>query len=208
MERLDDSLKDISEIRSMMERSSKFLSLSGLSGVSAGCVALAGAAVAQWYNLRVLGEFQLHGLEEARNAGVQTFFVIDAGIVFVVALGLAILFSTRMARRKGLPVWDGVAKQMIGDLSVPLLAGGMLCLIFMAHDLFALLPALSLVFYGVGLVSTSKYTRKEIRLLGFAEIFLGLCAALSVRQGLLLWAAGFGVLHIAYGLLMYRKYER
>jgi len=208
MERLDDSLKDISEIRSMMERSSKFLSLSGLSGVSAGIVALAGAGLAQWYQLQVMGEIPLGGLEQVRNASVQTFFVIDAGLVFVVAVGLAILFSIRMARRKGLPVWNSVAKRVIRELSIPLLAGAGMCLIFMAHGLFALVPSLSLVFYGVALVNTSNFTLKELRLLGIAEIVLGLAAAFAVRYSLFFWAAGFGILHIVYGAVMYARYER
>jgi hypothetical protein len=208
MEPTNDPAKDISEIRSMMEQSGKFLSLSGLSGVSAGIVALIGAGVAQWYQLQVAGEIPLEGVEQVRSASVQTFFVVDAAIVFVIAVTLAIVFSLRMARRKALPVWNAVAKRMIVDLSLPLVTGAILCLIMMAHGLFALLPALSLIFYGVALVGASKFTVRELRAMGIAEIVLGLVAAFAVRFGLFFWAAGFGILHIVYGLVVHGRYDR
>ena len=92
MSELDEHLKDISEIRSMMERSSKVLSLSGLSGVSAGIVALGGVMFAQWVHSRVTPEEAI------------TFLVIDALVVLIVALCLAAFFSARMARKKGLAI--------------------------------------------------------------------------------------------------------
>jgi hypothetical protein len=208
MEPTNDPAKDISEIRSMMEQSGKFLSLSGLSGVSAGIVALIGAGVAQWYQIEVAGEIPLGGLDQVRNAGVQTFFVIDAAMVFVIAVTLAVVFSVRMARRKGLPVWNAVARRMITELSLPLVTGAGLCLIMMAHGLFALLPALSLIFYGVALLGASKFTVRELRALGISEIVLGLVAAFAVRFGLFFWAAGFGVVHVVYGLVVHNRYDR
>ena len=65
-----------------------------------------------------------------------------------------------------------------------------------------------LIFYGLALINSSKYTFFEIRYLGIAEIVLGLIASVFVSSGLILWAAGFGLLHIIYGIIMYYKYER
>ncbi|MES2397617.1 MAG: hypothetical protein V4549_16525 [Bacteroidota bacterium] len=66
----------------------------------------------------------------------------------------------------------------------------------------------SLLFYGLALINASKYTLNDIRYLGICEIVLGLIASLYIGYGLLFWAAGFGVLHIVYGAVMYYKYER
>ena len=196
----DDRLKDISEIRSMMERSSKFLSLSGLAGVSAGTVALLGAAAAYQ---------QLKNNENlAERNNLFSFFILDAGIVLFLALTLAIFFTTRMAKKKGLPIWSKTAKYMLTNLCVPLIVGGLFCFILWYHGLVMLIAPATLIFYGLALLNTSSYTLIEVRYLALAEILLGLLAALLLDSWLVLWAIGFGVLHIVYGTFMYMKYEK
>ena len=66
----------------------------------------------------------------------------------------------------------------------------------------------SLIFYGLALVNASKYTLTDIRYLGYCEIVLGLVNMFYIGKGLYFWAAGFGVLHIIYGAIMWCKYER
>ena len=196
----DDRLKDISEIRSMMERSSKFLSLSGLAGVSAGTVALLGAAAAYQ---------QLKNNENlAERNNLFSFFILDAGIVLFLALALAIFFTTRMAKKKGLPIWSKTTKYMLTSLCVPLIVGGLFCFILWYHGLVMLIAPATLIFYGLALLNTSSYTLIEVRYLALAEIFLGLLAALLLDSWLVLWAIGFGALHIVYGTFMYMKYEK
>ena len=208
MNDLDNRLKDISEIRSMMERASKFLSLSGLAGVGAGTVALIGAGAAEWYLLSRTGNVTMSGLNAARDGDMQSFFVIDAIAVLIAAIGLSIFFSTRMARRKGLPLWNNTAKYVVAGLMIPLAAGGAFCVILLYHDLFSLIAGATLIFYGLALLNTSKFTVKELRYLGLTEMILGLLAALLVDYAVFIWALGFGVLHIMYGTLMYYKYEK
>jgi hypothetical protein len=65
---------------------------------------------------------------------------------------------------------------------------------------------LTLIFYGLALVNASKYTLSEVRSLGIIEIVIGLFAMHFIGYGLLLWAVGFGVMHIIYGIIMHIRY--
>ena len=214
MNSVQSSLREISEIRSMMERSSKFLSLSGLSGVSAGVIALIGAALiwGQSVNGPTLYavESSLTGLVPLVDPGRTQvgFAVIVALAVLTLAVGLAMTLSIRMARRKGLPVWTKTTKFLLIDLGLPLAAGGAFTGVLIARGLFLLAPASTLVFYGLALLNASRYTVSEIRLVAITELLLGIAAAVWISYALLFWAVGFGLLHILYGLVIYWKYER
>lgn len=206
-----ESLDALKEIRTLMERSSRFISLSGLSGVSAGVFALIGAALAAWY----LGRFDRTELsyEHFRDferwgikAGV--FMTLDAAFVLIFAILSAIYFTTRKAKKKGQAIWDALTRRLILSLAVPLLAGGVFILALLYHGMVGLVAPSTLVFYGLGLVNASKYTLDDVRQLGYIEIVLGLITCFNVGYGLESWALGFGVLHIAYGTYMYYKYER
>lgn len=206
-----ESLDALKDIRTLMERSSRFISLSGLSGVSAGIFALLGAALAAWY----LGRFDQEELsyEHFRNferwgikAGV--FIALDAAFVLIFAILSAIYFTTRKAKKKGQPIWDALTRRLILSLAVPLLAGGVFILALLYHGIVGLVAPSTLVFYGLGLVNASKYTLDDVRQLGYVEIILGLITCFNIGYGLESWALGFGVLHIVYGAYMYYKYER
>ena len=200
MATIDDRLHDISEIRSLMEQSSKFLSLSGLSGVSAGIIGIVAAVVAQ----RVLATDGI----SIGGGSHAVFFFIEALVTLILALGCALYFSARMARKKGIPIWTTGTQSLLMSLFIPLSAGGVYCFILWHHGLLGQIAPTMLIFYGLALLNSSKYTLKEIRYLGLSEIGLGLIAAWWVQYGLFLWGAGFGLLHIAYGIFMYLKYEK
>jgi hypothetical protein len=206
MANIEDHLKDISEIRSLMERNSKFLSLSGLSGVSAGLCAIVGAIVAWWYLGKSLDFAHIPVMHT--QGELYTFFVLDAGLVMVSAVGLATMFSVRMARKKKLPLWTTTSKLLLVNLLMPLFAGAAFCLILMYHGDIAYIPASMLLFYGLALLNASKYTLPEMRYLALTEIVLGLACAVWLGHGLVFWAVGFGLMHIVYGAVMYFKYER
>ena len=203
MGNIEKSLEEITEIRAMMERASKFISLSGMSGISAGIVALGGAFIAHWILGGGGGEMFPH---QTFSLGVA--LVILAIAVLLLAVGFSTLFTARMARRLGVPLWDETAKSLVLALVVPLAAGGGMCLVLLSHFLFSLLPSMMLVFYGLALVSAGKYTLGEVRYLGIVEVGIGLAAGLWPEWGLVLWGIGFGVLHIVYGIAMYMKYEK
>ncbi|HTY58826.1 MAG TPA: hypothetical protein VMF59_08400 [Bacteroidota bacterium] len=208
MDDIESGLRDISAVRSMMERASKFLSLSGLSGISAGVVALAGA----WAAYRAIGEsggqLPLPGEEAAGAALPLGFLLADAVAVLVIALGCSIYFSVRMARKKGLPLWGPTTLYLLGALTIPLAAGGAFCAVLVLHGLYGLLPSVMLLFYGLALLNAGNFTFGEIRYLGIIDILLGLTAGFRPSLGLVLWAGGFGLLHIVYGVLLYTKYEK
>jgi hypothetical protein len=206
-------LDNLQEIRSLMERSSRFISLSGLSGIAAGIWALLGAAAAYMYvNASPFDGQRLYynDVSGLNKWGVDyfTFFLIDAGLVLLLAVGSGILFTTRKAKRKGLPIWDSLTRRLLINLMIPLIAGGIFCLAMYYHGIVGLIAPATLIFYGLALVNASKYTLDDVRYLGLMEIGLGLLACFWVGNGLEFWAVGFGLLHIVYGTLMYFKYER
>jgi len=200
-------LKDISEIRSMMESSSRFISLSGLSGVFAGIYALVGAYVA--YDV-LFSKYEFTGGRLLGDIGFDTalFILLDMGVVLVLALVTGIIFTTRKARKKGLKTWDKVTRTLVINLMIPLVAGGLFCVTLAYHGAIGLIAPATLIFYGLALINASKYTLHDIRYLGLSEILLGIIASFMVGYGLVFWSLGFGVLHILYGLVMYFKYEK
>ena len=203
MDDLKTHLQDISEIRSLMAKSAKFLSLSGLSGVSAGVCALIGAAAA-WNYMGGVGDYHRGSL----GSDYLNFFLLDAFLVLVGALASASFFSIRYARKKDLPIWNQTAKHMLLGLGIPLVTGGIFCLIMLWHGLWMWVAPTTLIFYGLALLNAGKFTVNEVQWLGITEVVLGLIGAYFTGWGLYLWALGFGVIHVVYGALMYLKYER
>jgi hypothetical protein len=208
-----DHLKTLSDIKNLMERSSRFLSLGGSSGILIGLYAIAGAVAASWYlSNQGLGAMGYYALVTGADAEVYkpflSFLIGDASIVILLAIITAYIFTQRLARKQGLLKWDVTAKRMLINLLIPLVTGGFFCLILLQQNSFGLIAPSMLIFYGLALLNASKYTFNDIRALGITEIILGLTAAVNMGYGLLFWALGFGVMHIVYGITMYYKYER
>ena len=211
----EHSLEDLREIRGLMDRSTRFLSLSGLSGIWAGIVALAGATVAQrhlaaWMNEpgSLLSYGRSGEVTDISYWDHALLLITDAVAVLLIAMLGAFWFTWRRSRRTGQGLWDAVAMRMAWNLFIPLAAGGIFCLILFYYGLVGLVAPVTLVFYGLALLNASKYTLDEIRWLGLTEIALGLAGMCWLGAGLLFWAIGFGVLHILYGALMYIRHER
>ena len=205
-----DPLAQLTEIRAIMERSSRFLSLSGLSGVGAGVVALVGAVVGHFYLQSYYSGGYLHlmqGSAQERRAALP-FLLLLAGAMIAAALLVAFYFTQRRTRSSGQQLWSAPARRLAAALAVPLVAGGLFCLrLFMGGDAAMVVPGL-LVFYGLALLNASKFTLDEIRWLGLTQIGLGLVCMLLPGLGLIIFALGFGLGHIGYGLVMYNRYER
>ena len=205
-----DPLAQLTEIRAIMERSSRFLSLSGLSGVGAGVVALVGAVVGHFYLQSYYSDGYLHlmqGSAQERRAALP-FLLLLAGAMIAAALLVAFYFTQRRTRSSGQQLWSAPARRLAAALAVPLVAGGLFCLrLFMGGDAAMVVPGL-LVFYGLALLNASKFTLDEIRWLGLTQIGLGLVCMLLPGLGLIIFALGFGLGHIGYGLVMYNRYER
>ncbi|MBT6440424.1 MAG: hypothetical protein HOK72_12025 [Flavobacteriales bacterium] len=212
-----EQLGHLSEIRNLMEKSSRFLSLSGLTGIFAGVYALEGAyLVYSDFNIISSDTASVSYSEfiETANSGtdsvilkIQSLFTIGA-IVLVLSLVTGYIFTSRKAKKQNLNVWDSTTKRMVVSLSIPLIAGGIFCLILIKHEVVGLIAPATLIFYGLALLNASKYTFNDIKYLGVLEIVLGLVSAYYIGSGLLFWAMGFGVLHIVYGAVMYFKYDQ
>ncbi len=196
---LTNPKEDLQAIREIMERSSKFLSLSGLSGVFAGICALSGAAVAY---------FLIMNSGEKSYDSLRFFLAIDALVVlFVAALG-AFYFSMRKSQKANQPIWTKSFRSLLGHLLIPLVTGGVFAIILLTRDNVQLVASVTLIFYGLSLVNAGKFTFGEIHYLGLTEIVLGILAGIFINHGLLFWTVGFGVMHIVYGIVMYYRYER
>jgi len=202
-------LEAISDIRNMMERSTRFLSLSGLSGVFAGIFALAGAGAAyvRLEEKLILSDANYTPVG-SRLADLSAFFFTDAALVLIASLAAGFFFTSRKAQKQGLKLWDSSSKRVAVSLFVPLIAGGIFCLELLHFQYVQLIAPATLLFYGMALLNASKYTFDDIRYLGMTEIVLGLIAAGYHKTGLLFWAIGFGLVHIVYGAMMWYKYER
>lgn len=202
-----DYKKDISEIRSMMERSSRFISLSGLSGILAGIYALIAAYIA----FQIAYTFETIEYQEilVRNVkGKKLELIITAVSALSLAILTGIILTKKKARQQGVSSWDQTTKKVVVNLLIPLITGGIIVIIFYQYGLIKLIAPMTLIFYGLGLINASHYTFRDIRLLGITEVLLGLVACVFTGYSLLFWSIGFGLLHIVYGALMHFKYDK
>ncbi|KXK32206.1 MAG: membrane protein [Bacteroidetes bacterium OLB12] len=199
--------KDLESIRQLMERSVKFLSLSGLSGILAGLYALVGAAVAYF-----MVHFPMSPVEYRQESlqGNQVILKLlgIAVLVLVVSLITGYVLANQKAKKKGVKVWNTTSRRLVVNLAIPLVTGALFILILLWNGHYGVAAPACLVFYGLALLNASAHLFDEIRYLGYSEIVLGLICALLPGYGLIFWAVGFGVLHILYGTLMYKKYDR
>lgn len=203
-----DLKQEITEIRSMMERSSKFLSLSGWAGIMAGIYALAGALIAyKVFNFnpdKVIFNFT----SEDGYLAIYMNIILLAIMVLTLALVTALYFTYKKSDKRGEKLWNPTTKRLLVNMSVPMFAGGVLIIVLILNGLTGLIAPFSLLFYGLALFNASRLTIKEVEILAYVQILLGLAGVFFVEYGLLLWALGFGVAHIFYGIYMYYKYER
>ena len=202
-------LQDLTEIKNMMNQSSRFISLSGLSGVFAGIYAIAGAVIASQILSKEPSVYSNTNSYIANsNADVIQQLVMVASAVLIMAIGTAIVLTTRKAKKQGKKIWDTTSKRLLLNFFAPLLAGGMFCLVLLQYQTIGLIAPAMLIFYGLALIHASKYTFSDLRSLGYANVVLGLIATQFIGYGIIFWALGFGVFHIIYGLWMYNKYDR
>jgi hypothetical protein len=192
-----DLYDEINSIKKIMERSTKFISLSGLSGILAGIYALAGAGMAYM----LLNESEL-------PADIELIFFAIAVVVLILSISTGIWLTMRNAARKGQTVWNQSSRALLKNGLLPLLTGGAFILVLFAHGYYHIIAPSCLIFYGLALTAASQYTYGDVKWLGVTEIILGLLAMVIPGFDLLFWALGFGVMHILYGSIMYFKYER
>ena len=207
-EQNQQSFETLKDIKRMMERSSRFISLSGLSGIAAGICALVGA----WFAKQKLDDYHntydSKGYTNLQFQQMKLDLFIIAILVLVISLLSSFYFTWRKAKHNRLPVWDATSRRLMINMLIPLIAGGLFIMVFYQQNDWIYIAPACLIFYGLALVNASKYTLTDIRYLGFCEIVLGLISTQFTHYGLYFWAVGFGVLHIVYGFAMWWKYEK
>lgn len=202
-------IEALNEIRTMMRKSSRFLSLSGLSGIFAGVYALGGYYLAMWrINSDTMSMRQRIYSTNADLIDGYGFFILIAAAVLGLSLITAYFFSSRKAKKNNTKLLDHTAWQLLWQMAVPLIAGGILSFAFLIHGSLAFIAPIMLCFYGAAIFAASRMTYDDVKYLGLVEIILGIISAFDLGNGLFYWALGFGVMHIIYGSLMWWKYER
>jgi len=202
--KIHDELK---HIRSMMEKSTRFLSLSGWAGIMAGIYALTGAFFAYRiiYRSRTIIYYDITGGIFSQGAMILLAIALT---VFLLTLATAIYTSSRTAQKSGKKLWTPAAIKMMYNMAIPLLTGGVLLIVLIQKGAIGLVAPVTLIFYGLSLIVAANYTYSNVKVLGIFEIIIGLIASYYQGYGLFFWALGFGVFHIVYGIFMYLKYKK
>ena len=202
-------LESLKDIKSIMERSSRFITLSGKSGIAAGFIGLASAFIAY----QIIGKYYVN----YNNKGFWTItdfkalerqLFLLATITVVLAFSFGFYFTWQKAKIDNTNIWNASSKRLLVNLCIPLIAGGIFIIGMLANNEWQFIGPACLIFYGLALINGSKYTYDDIRYLGFLEILLGSINLFYIGFGLYFWAVGFGVLHIIYGIIMWNKYDR
>jgi len=204
MEKDNEQLEALQDIRKMMKESSKFLSLSGLSGIIAGIYALAGAYIVH----SMVNEWNRDYLPSGDQYDLTFRIGMVGAAVLILSIATAYILSARKAKKIHQRLFDHTSKKVFWSMVIPLTAGGVFCFALFYHGLFLMISPSMLLFYGLALLNSSKYTLSEIKYLALLQISLGLVASFLPAHGLLFWALGFGVLHIIYGAIVWNKYDR
>jgi hypothetical protein len=202
MNEQQQSLQELHHIKQIMEKSSRFISLSGLSGISAGLFALLGA----WFAVKKISIYAHEKSIDYDTLISQLMFI--AAFVLIAAFVAAFIFTYLRSKKDGVSIWGATTNRLLINLAIPLIAGSFFVLRILQMGHVFLIAPTCLLFYGLALVNASKYTLGEIRYLGYSELILGIINLWIQGYGLVFWAAGFGGLHIVYGIIMWRKYER
>ena len=189
-----------------MNKSTRFISLSGLSGILAGIYALIGAAV---------GNFLINSYKNDESPislmplnYFEIILVAIAGTILLISVITAFLLTRRKAKKNNEKIWNITSKRLLINFLIPLVVGGIFCIVLYQYNLIGLIAATTLVFYGLACINASKYTIGDIFYLGIANVIIGLIATQFIGYGLYFWALGFGIFHIIYGALMYNKYDK
>jgi hypothetical protein len=200
-------LEDLKDIKNLMNQSTKFLSLSGLSGILAGIYCLIGSIIS--YQLIYVNNFNFGNYNSVIISQETIYKLIAiAAIVIFLSLFTGILLSVKKASKSNEKIWNASSKRLLINFMIPLATGGFFILFLIEKEILVLVAPLTLIFYGLACVNASKYTLGDVRYLGITMIILGLLSTWFLGFGLLFWALGFGICHIVYGAMMYFKYDR
>lgn len=205
MEKHEEQLAAIQEMRDMMDQATRFKSISGLSGILAGIFTF--ICTYTIYLVTGISPFESEALDRMWLMSSQALILCFISLL-IICIGIGFYLAMRNANQSGKSAWDNAAKRLAFSLAIPVFAGGIFSILLTRFGLIAIAAPATLLFYGMGLVSASKYTLDAVRTVGLLFVFLGLLATYFLTYGFLIWTLGFGLLHVIYGFIIYVKYER
>src|SRR5688500_13157299 len=184
----DRAMDNLRFIREAMERASAFTAVPGWGQVAIGVTALFAALVAS--QQQAFAEWFAVWMAEA---------AVSACIAGWTMYRKAHASDTTLLSRPG--------RKLIINLTPPMVVGALLTVVFYRAGLTALLPGLWLLLYGTGVVTGGAFSVRPVPVMGLCFMFLGAGALfLPDAWGDALMAAGFGLLHVIFGLHIARNY--
>ena len=184
----DSPADDLRFIRDTMERSAAFTAVSGWGYIVLGCTALSAA----WLASRQISPFTWLRVWLAEG---------------LLAAAIGLLSCTWKANRRGLPLFSGPARKVALSLAPPLVAGAFLTFLLYRAGQVGALPATWLLLYGAGIITGGAFSVAILPVMGVCFMLLGGLAVLApVAWGNPFLGAGFGGLHILFGLLIARRH--
>jgi hypothetical protein len=183
-----DVADDLRFIRDTMERSAAFTAVSGWGQVLLGVTAIVAAVLA------------------ARQATSFAWLRVWLG-EGLLAAAIGLLACTWKANRRGLPLFSGPARKVALGLAPPLVAGAFLTFLLFRSGFQSALPATWLLLYGAGIMTGGSFSVPIVPVMGLCFMLLGGLAVLGpLALGNWFLAAGFGGLHILFGLWIARRH--
>ena len=207
--------EDLASIRDMMEKSSKFSNLSGISIFFTGMLTIIAASLIYFDLGFSYSDIEISYSQLIKNEGNKEdldkkirLLIIFAGIVLTISLLVLYVTASRKTSKEGINLFNPTFKRALKSLFIPILSGGIFSFFLIHHQMYGLVAPATLIFYGLGLISASKYSYDQLELLGFVELFLGVTSSYFMGEGLLFWVIGFGLAHIIFGLYLYFKFDK
>src|SRR6476646_7330470 len=150
MSEQQQSLEDLLHIKRMMERSSRFISLSGLSGIAAGVCALVGAWFAyQKISFRHTEDYNLQAIIDTSGVQLLNDLLWIATLTFIAAFISAFIFTFLRSKKNGIPMWGAATIRLFWNTAIPVAVGGIFILRMMHFGEYELVAPACLIFYGL-----------------------------------------------------------
>ena len=191
---LREAEENLRVIRELMERSTKYSTFSGLSGILAGLYSIVGCIVTS--------------LLPAASTDAPAFripFLVTWSLVIFCAVATDALLMKRRAARVGKRIVSRLGKQMIYAAGPGLGTGALLTLWLARHNLITSVYPVWMLCYGIAVCAVGQFSQREVKTLGVAFLLTGTLCLLVPGLGLGLMALAFGGFHIAYALVISRK---
>lgn len=182
------AIENLTYIRSAMEKSAQFTAIPGTGAIFVGLVGISAAIMAT--------------RQESAAAWVMTWL-----IAAVIALVGAVVAAERKARREGLSLVRGPGRKFLLGFLPSLIAGVTLTAVLFFRGLSDLLPGVWLLSYGVGITAAGSASIPIVPISGVFYLMLGVVALVSPQgSGDLFMGLGFGILHLCFGAIIYRRH--